>query len=408
MPSKVPQEAVDLIHKALQVNPAVRISSKEFVEHPWFVKNGIIKPQPSYQAPSQGLGIAHNQAAIRGSGAIQTGDGRQAIHNRSTSREAIKIADHITSPHQQVTYQPGLMPSTTVPNFFTYKDMLQNQAALSQSNHAGTITASPKQYNHQTFTQALQQSPFPKPIFEAVNKDVSMTSESKQNISTDILSNDASRIQRGTPALMLRSNSRSNLDALALDSTAAREYHTPLQISQQIHHARSPELQSTPVHGAHRGEHRLNSSGNQQAGTGGYLDQNQPQSASRQRDPSPLSRPLFVQQSPQASPEKAMQHNFNKVNDYLKTSMVQPPPMIVHRLGAPASLTPVSIRSTPPPNSVAQALLSTLQGPGSLPVPSYNGNNSSANSSPQQTEAYRPLLPHQASLKRLPGSSDRM
>ncbi len=406
-----------MINKALQVNPNLRISSAEFISHPWFAKHGLIQPIEVHDNPIienfVGIPVARPDIAIGSNREI-----KNHAFNRSASREVNHVVDHqIKSPpknnvmtqnlmQNQFQRQPGLMASTTVPNFFMYKEQPLGMNSPNMSSGGSPVLQNRHHLNGLTTTLQHTSS---RPILDyIIVKDTSVNSESKNNTSTDILSNDVSRI-RATPGLRLRSNSRSGVEpGYTVEVPPAAEYQTPTQVNPYLINANSfkttDQLSSFTNHFTPRSDQRL-LSGNKQAGTGGHLDTNYgPQSSSRHRENSPLNRPLFTTplnhtngtqisnliraESPQSK---------NLVNDPIITSMVQPQPMMVHRNGPPTSLAPISIRSTPPPNSLATILANQNSyqalsaAPANLNQQSMKHLPQASNSNPP-TESYRPLL----------------
>ena len=62
MAASIPQDAADLIRRSLQVDPNQRIDSREFLQHPWFTKNGFYRPA---QIPQQILELSPGSSNIR-------------------------------------------------------------------------------------------------------------------------------------------------------------------------------------------------------------------------------------------------------------------------------------------------------------------------------------------------------
>lgn len=241
----MPKEAADLIRKTLIVDPSKRLSANEFVEHEWFVKLGLAKPKalPMNISPSNfnfktipevlndgspyNLDSPQKEFKFQRS---QSGDNplmRKLTpnHSRSVSRDinlkkdnnmeyhlgghtfSQAIMNNYMSAHQ--AHQPVLQQGNH--HILGHQPSHKEQPVIVQPPLAPT--------NHFLQTPPTWQPAKPTPLDYRISNNYTHNQDSKINISTEILSNDQSRIKPGV--LKLRSDSPGN-DRSQISATAAR------------------------------------------------------------------------------------------------------------------------------------------------------------------------------------------
>lgn len=277
IPDSVPQEAANLIRKALTVDPNRRISAKDFIEHEWFIKLSIAKqksppPQITQVQRLEPANIVYKQVApykfdysphpstnglaasyLRQDNPLMRG--LTPVHSRSVSRD-LGIREphrHIEVRHpseevQRLPAQNGVANYQSAQQFQDY-----NFRSVTRQDNTGTPVRQIG-YAYQNFHQAAQNSTGQitdnkmNPTMTAppgttphrdyrISKDDYSNHDSKQNISTDIISNDQSRI-RPSP-LRLRSDSQE------VSYTPKAEYSGITGNSKMMN---SPRVQAYTIH----------------------------------------------------------------------------------------------------------------------------------------------------------------
>lgn len=277
IPESVPQEAANLIRKALTVDPNRRISAKDFIEHEWFIKLGIAKqksppPQITQVHRLEPSNIVFKQVTpykfdysqhtntngltpsyLRQENPLMRG--LTPVHSRSVSRDLGIREPHrhieVKHPSEEVHRLPAQNGIANYQSAQQFQDY--NFRSMTRQDNMGTPVRKIG-YTYQNFHQAAQNSTSQisdnrmNPTFTAppgttphrdyrISKDDYSNHDSKQNISTDIISNDQSRI-RPSP-LRLRSDSKEH------NYTPKAEYSGIIGNSKMMN---SPGVQAYTIH----------------------------------------------------------------------------------------------------------------------------------------------------------------
>lgn len=319
IPSSVPPEAADLILKALNVIPEKRISSREFLEHPWFAKNGLLPPwklSPQVVSPT----LSNQDLSIRGSRRIPGQNPlmtQMGLRERSASREVSQMAHTPISTNLSQASRTYIQPSTHQPDQYNTTPRPENSASTTQQNFYPLrviTTAEPQPVSQLTTTMHTPQSTSTNfnlppqalsPMLQPVNYAKDYTNipnlsdhDSKHNLSTDVVSNGQSGIKKGN-SLRLRSNSR---EPELVTNQPPIEYHSQPLMTPVFHQ----HTDSNPTIGE---KIVITSKPNNYIYVPQVLNQPPPQnftnSGIRQaapRDPSPAPKPPQREVSPAPSP----------------------------------------------------------------------------------------------------------
>lgn len=291
IPSTVPPEASDLIKKALVTNPNFRISAADFLQHPWFSKNGLFQKQEQvFNSPvMKSLEDSHGKSRIQ---IPKKSDGYNPLlthfGSRSVSREPqknkeneqtpptihphsyIRHVKHEDQPHPPAHPHPSFASpnaQTINPSNFVYKPT----QPITQMNSPILQNSSPNEYRPLQLDYTIQHPTFDNSLQTPHN-------ESRLNNSGEVSSTEMSKIRR-TPPLQLKTASKlntsnhdgnnasihNNYNSANANTYTSNRHHSPAPVIRD-HHTPPP---------AFNNQNNMNSnSGNRIVLTGKPVDKN--------------------------------------------------------------------------------------------------------------------------------------
>lgn len=232
IPSSIPSDAADLIRKALQVDPNKRITAQAFLDHEWFVKNGIVKPKqveiPQTRIPNNFTFKQIPDTRYEYSG-ISPPSGHRMQRSQSTENPLMRklTPNNSRSVSRDITlkepnlYQQNHLSQEDMPASFIQEPFYQSAQHNQYPGSPPAQVHSQQHISSYNFNNQRQQPMSPSnnlnllqahPVWQNKTNYLdyrisnNTSHDLKTNISTEIYSNDQSRIKTSS-ALKLKTGS---------------------------------------------------------------------------------------------------------------------------------------------------------------------------------------------------------